>query len=796
MLSENQFNHYIEYKHKLSDAAIEYIQSVRKSEPSRMVGVFARSNVCSWVTSEKMGKTISSESRTAEKSFILLSEYDDRVLEIWDQPQPIKIERVNKNGRRVGSSYTADFLVLTHSGPVVIEVKPSSSLEKLIEKEPDNWVKTLDGGCNYIPARDAFFRLGLEYKVFVVTTDMRYKVANLEMMMQSRKADIYKQDFMVNINNAFEESAYWKLSDLKERLSLDSYLPLVQNLDHGKIFGDLDKGLISSPEDFYVSPSEAILYQANSVNAKDKIYKDGECYPVSTLHFPGEYYAKEALERLRRIDSGENTRSIRRWKAMIKEGEENGMSPFQSLVSRRGRSGNKKQKIHDIVNDYLESYLYNEYPKSKGLSFYRAYIVYKEQASRKHKNYEPVSRPTFMARLYKMPPSIVAHGRRGRRGVNAVANPTDPIKRALKPQLPWQTVAIDHYKADIYLLAYKYGDKVYVERPWISAMIDICTGCVLAVTISFRDPSKISCAKVIRECVRNHKKLPSEIIVDRGSDFKSVFFSSLLSHYGITLSLRPAAHSRFGGEVEGLFGEFKKQWLSQRPGNLADYNEVRGVDGKMAPKNSAVLRAYDLYRELQAFIGWRDSKPKTIESESGMDRFNNGSKDFPFVGVDINYDNEFRIASSVESADYKVDLVRGFHINEMYYSTPNIEKLRGKKGRAEVRRDPENPHLIYALIDGDWEACYSSRISDFSSKSMASQFEKGLIGLDAVNIRRKLKDAADVEAVRIIRELNNTASKEGQDNFDEYDIGAEEIKVSVFNDVDLSTLPDLTVERW
>jgi putative transposase len=761
-----------------------------------MVGVNAGTNVCSWIVSEKMSHTISTESRTAEKAFVIISEYDDRILEIWDQPQPIKIEKINKNGDRRGGAYTADFVINTKDGPRVIEVKPFPVLEKLIVEYPENWIKDDRDEFHYLPAEKAYLDLGLVHKVFAYKTEHQFLVANLELMMRSRSMENHDPSTSLRVSMAFEESFSWSLYDLKERLSLPSYESIIQLIDQRKIFCDIKDELLSEPMSCFVAPSEDLLIEAKKLRDINKIFSGGDATAVPIERFPPRQYAQDILDKLEKLEAEYSGRSARRWRQEIVLGRNKGLSPFQSLISKKYLSGNRKTKIHAQVKRFLEAYLLEEFAPSQGLSIYRGYVQYKESAIKEHPNYDPVSRKTFTRFLKKIPPEVIARKRSGKRGANAVAAPSDPKLRSLKAQLPWQIVAIDHYKADIFLIYYSNQGDVYVERPWITAMIDLCTGSVLAITLSFKDPSKASCAKVIRECVRNHSRLPAEIIVDRGSEFKTVYLSALLAHYGVTLSLRPAAHSRYGGEVEGLFGEFKKQWLCQRPGNLADYREARSVDGKLAPKNSAILKPYDLYRELKAFLAWRDAKPKGVHAESGADRFERMQTDYPFVAIDVEYGDEFMLATSVESKDYTVDFQRGIHINELFYYTPNIQKIRGKKTKLEVRRDPENPHVIYAFIDNHWECCYSSSINSFSSLDPIQQFEKGLVAIEAANFRRKIAEECDVELVRIIREMDALSEGDVTPIVHIPDSRESVVEDSVIDQLDFNNLRKLSVGEW
>jgi len=554
MFTDIQYRQYVTFDHQLPQVAKQYLESVRSTEASRMVGTHAKTNICSWITSTKMSRTISSESRGPEKALIILSEYDESVLEIWDQPQPIKVTRVNKNGQRRAGSYTPDFLLLTDRGPRVIEVKPESVIEGLISDQPDNWVKNDAGGYRYLPAEAAFREMGITHQVFAYSHDIHFWVANLELMMRARDSESYDPALPLRVDAAFNESFSWSLFDLKERLSLPNYTALIQLLDQRVIFSDLKAELLSQPESCFVAPTLMLVEESSEQRKSEKISSGDWGSTLCISEFPSYRYAQEAMDRLERLSSGEVGRSARRWREKIKKGQEKGLKPFQSLISNTYKSGNRVPKLNIVVSSYLDTFLLEDYALSRGLGKYRGFIKYKANAIEAHSGFEPASRKTFSIRLSQIPAAVIAAGRAGKRGANAVADPSDPLTRTLKPQLPWQSVAIDHYKADIYLIFYSNEGVVHVERPWITGMIDLATGSVIAITLSFRDPSRVACAKVIRECVRLHGRLPSEVIVDRGSDFKSVYFSSLLAHYGVTLSLRPTAHSRYGGEVEGLFG--------------------------------------------------------------------------------------------------------------------------------------------------------------------------------------------------------------------------------------------------
>lgn len=756
MLTEKALKKYLIFTHQVTSEGRDYILSCRTDESARMVGIHARTNVCSWYVSAKMGQTVASESRGPERCFVLLSDYDDRIFEIWCQPPPVKVQRTNKNGIKVWGTYISDFLVLTTEGPRIIEVKTKDEVEKLITDKPDDWMRVSEDKVEYIPAKEAFEKIGLVHEVFVYTDDLRYLVANLEMIMQSRKMGVVANSDKNDIIGAFDQQFGWTLYELKEALNLQSYTPIIQMIDVKGLYIDIRNDLLSLPESCIVARTPLLVNEAKSLYRADRVYDRKTNEPCSISTIPNQAYAEEILIKLDKIATGDMVSSVRRWKRLIREGEEKGMTPFQSLIPKKHLRGDRRSKINNQVEEFLIHYLYNVHPKFQGISLYRSYINYRCLADEEHPVFDPVSRKTFKLRLDRIPPAEIAYITGGKRPANAAADPSAPEKRALKPQLAWQTAAIDHYLTDIYLVCI-VGEEVYVMRPWLTAMIDLSSSVVLAVSISFCSPSRKSNAKVIRDCVRRHGRLPSEIIVDRGPDFTSVYFAALLAHYGVTYSLRPSGHSRFGGEIEGFFGEFKKIWLCQRPGNLADYKNVRAIDGKFKPDKTAVLKPHDFYRELNAFCQWRESQCRGARLTSPSIQKNQNEEDFPFVSIPVEYNDELLLATAVDTNTYKIDFQRGLHIGQFWYWHPDISKVRGRKKKLEVRVDPENPYLVYALIDNNWVTCTNTRINSYSAKNHDGQFVEGLLQIETSEIRNAEKLAADEMIVRMLREMDAVA---------------------------------------
>lgn len=734
----------------LGIAAQEYVLA-SKHAPSRMVGVHAFKNLCSHIPSEKMGFTISTESFSAERSFATLCEYDESVLSYYDQPQPIMVDKLDKNGKLRKISYTPDFLIEHEEGFNVVEVKPLDQINKLIEREPKNWIKLSEGEYQYKSAFEAFEKIGLIHRVWVYTHEYRYQVANISILLSTRKLNNSYEKIISKVNSLFDEAYYWTLFDLKEALNENCYSILLKLIDKGILHIDITGSLLSEPRGCVVVNNKQLLLSAKeSFERANSIALSSERIDRSLV--PSEKDALKVLVRIERIESGEKSRSVRRWKKLVSENKQ--LTMFQALIDNKFKSGNRKPRLNKKVVDFLMYHLKEIHSKSQGLSRYRSFIQYCVSSKRHHPEYDHVSFRTFLKYLNKIPQSQLAFSRGGRRSRNGLLEPTNPIERNLKFQLPWQAAAIDEYLADIYLVFYTSDGKPFVTRPWLTAMIDLATSKILAITISFINPSKRSLAKVIRECLRVHGKLPQEILFDRGSNFKSKYAAELLASLGIINTLRPAAYSRSGGEIEAVFGEFIKMWLSQRPGNLADYKEARSVDGKLAPKNKAVLKPYDFYRELKLFINWRDARPTGPGDSTRVDRFNTGVNLFPFMGIEVTYDEVFLISTAVDVKKFSVDPQRGIHIGPLFYWSPELSSISQYNHKVEVRIDPENPHVIFSLVNQKWVPCYSSHINQYNAKDFESQFIEGLIALETQTLKSKLRTSSDKDLVSIIESLN------------------------------------------
>jgi len=160
-------------KQHLPDITIALIQRIRQSPPSRLVRG-GRGNVHARVPSQKMGVTIQSESRTAEKPGIrIFYEYDDMlednpdapVIEYYDQPEKIVLKYPSVSGRQVTAWHTPDFFVIREDGATWEEWKTEEELVRLAQKQPARYQKDEHGTWRCPPGETYASAFGLQYRL-------------------------------------------------------------------------------------------------------------------------------------------------------------------------------------------------------------------------------------------------------------------------------------------------------------------------------------------------------------------------------------------------------------------------------------------------------------------------------------------------------------------------------------------------------------------------------------------------------------------------------------------------------
>ena len=164
MLSENDFQQWTN-RLKLSEQARQIVEKIRTSEPVRKVKGSGR-NVRGSYSSKKVGRTIQFESHTVElPALISFYDYDDDVLEYWDQPIQLSLKCSREGKKATTISHIPDFLVIRKNSVGFEEWKPEKTLIKRAEKYPYRYIQQEDGQWVDMLATEQAEKLGLYYRL-------------------------------------------------------------------------------------------------------------------------------------------------------------------------------------------------------------------------------------------------------------------------------------------------------------------------------------------------------------------------------------------------------------------------------------------------------------------------------------------------------------------------------------------------------------------------------------------------------------------------------------------------------
>ena len=149
---------------QLPTATRDFLISLRSSPPARRVQGRLL-NVCGTYASRKMGVSIQFESHTVELWAIYTMEYDQAVLEYFDQPCQLELAYPGPSGRATKALHTPDFLVLRPDGAAFEEWKPEEKLLELMVTHPGRYERDDRGKWSCPPGEVAAERVGLSYRV-------------------------------------------------------------------------------------------------------------------------------------------------------------------------------------------------------------------------------------------------------------------------------------------------------------------------------------------------------------------------------------------------------------------------------------------------------------------------------------------------------------------------------------------------------------------------------------------------------------------------------------------------------
>ena len=418
--------------------------------------------------------------------------------------------------------------------------------------------------------------------------------------------------------------------------------------------------------------------------------------------------AYERFEQLRNWQRGELTsladRTARDWKKRVADAEIRYGIPILGLIDRNNDKGNRNSYVDPFSKQLALESINEDYCTEAARSGVFAFKKY--QSKCKAKQVQPLCYSTYMRYVKK---GDVNKRNRKRHGQRFAYQHCGPISQGV-PALPvngdraWGVAHIDHTPVDLELVSAITGENL--GQPWLTLMIDAWSRVVLGYYLSYYSPSRVALMMVVRDCVRRWNRLPNKLVVDRGPDFRSVYFDKLTSGYNSGKLLRPTGEGRFGSPGERIFGTANTSLFHQLTGNTKNRVLRRGLSSTHDPAKFAIWTP-DAFAELfehWAFDVYPVTKHRGI-GEKPRDRYQRSLRDHGDRGlVRIPYNDSFLFSTLPEAPHSPTRKVgKGVvTIDHLEYRGLNdsINPYNGQTG--QVRIAPNDPSRAWIFLDKEW----------------------------------------------------------------------------------------------
>jgi transposase InsO family protein len=286
---------------------------------------------------------------------------------------------------------------------------------------------------------------------------------------------------------------------------------------------------------------------------------------------------------------------------------------------------------------------------------------------------------------------------------------------------PFEIAHLDHSRLDVELADSRTGNRF--GKPWATFLTDAFSRRVLAVYLTFDEPSYRSAMMVLRECVHRHNRLPELLVVDWGPEFRSTYFETLLARYECSKATRPKAKPRFGSVIERLFGTANTTFVHNLAGNTQVMKQVRQVTKSVDPREHAIWTLSTLYTRLRQWAyEVYDTREHPALGQTPEEAFNTG---WLQSGLRPNrliaYDDDFIrfTLPSTPKGTAKVQPNLGVKIHSLYYWARGdaFRDAEVEKTQVRVRYDPYDMGHAFACVKGRWVECISEHYARFKGRT-------------------------------------------------------------------------------
>lgn len=710
MLNESEFKDYCK-RTKLSQAATEYVQTVRSSAPARRVGDTAKGNVCAHVPVPSIGQTVQTESRTCEAVFLYETELSADALEIWDQPRPLQLRRDKGSRGTHVSNYTPDYLVLRGAGPVLIECKPLSTADRLMGEKPDDW-SFIDGQRVFVPAAAAAEQLGLRHEVYITDDTAPIHLANLEFLYALHVAGA-SGDGSGKLEVATQKLATESKTVLELCGSVRNLAPstVYQWISNGQVFGPLKAQLLSQEDVFrvFATRDAAVAFEAELVAAmREQPCETGDTDLGAIVHAtPQELErATTLLARFEEVVRGDRkpTRTEYRYRARYEAIVARNGNPVAAFLPKFCKRGNRVSRLTPAQDQVIADIIQTHYTTGicKRVTQLLGHVDHACEAA----GVPRVSRDSLARRCKQIPPQLVAEGRLGNRGYHNALRPVTAEHATLRCEVPGLFAHVDSTQLDARVFACVVNEWIS-EPPWIYVLFDEACTRGLGAWIGLGKSDRFALALSYRDTARRQGAIPPYIFADRGAEFGSVWWETTLASHNVAKYMRPPGAPRFGGIQESGLKQINDSVATQLAGSTWADQHARSASGSKKSRATARLLLEVVGREVFHFIfeEWNKTRHGTADGTPDELWFR-GQEQFGNVLRPMTLDRDFLISTSIP-VDVKLGERKGLRVAYREYWSAEMDAVRKPLKIDDARIDPGTPSILYVKTRDRWFTTYA-----------------------------------------------------------------------------------------
>lgn len=452
-------------------------------------------------------------------------------------------------------------------------------------------------------------------------------------------------------------------------------------------------------------------------------------------------------------------RALRKWRALYRQGQQLFGSGFLGLLPKIHARGNRERKLDNRVIEIMDAVIDEHFATPDPWSIV---ICWGEVSNRcEALGLTPPSEQAFREQIRRRRGHDLECARKGEKAAYASEEFYWRLDQSTPRhgERPFEIGHIDHTELDLQFVGSRRGEKL--GRAWLTLFIDAFTRTILSWVIMFESPSYRSCMMAIRECVRRHQRMPRYVVVDKGTEFDSTYFESLISAVESHKKTRPGSKPRFGSVIERLFGISNRDFIHNLEGNNQALQAPRTLSTSHDPRRRAVWTLEEFNRAFERYI-------EDVYSEREHQSLGMSPKRAMTVGLAhsglrahtwVPYTREFQIEAlpSTRKGVAKVDTTRGVKIGYIYYWTSEFRKPAYARKDVPVRYDPFDASTAFVQLNNRWVDCRSEYASEFEGRS-----EKEIaMATQEIRVRyARTGERRAVNAKRIARYLSDTAVTE------------------------------------